>query len=88
MILLIDHYFFNHSPQFYKIIVAATIADAKTLMHIPDADVVVKVKQGEEVISTLEEEYSGYDVFVGYTFQKEGQYKVALEISVPNDAQQ
>lgn len=82
---------FTTIPDFPKpnepSVLAFTIADAKTLVHVPDANVVVKVKQGEEVISTLEEEYSGLDVFVGYTFQKEGQYKVVLEVNVPNDAQ-
>lgn len=68
-------------------VLAFTIADAKTLGHIPDADVIIKVKQGEKVISTFEEEYMGYDVFVGYTFQDEGQYKVILEMNIPNDPQ-
>ncbi|MFQ5968947.1 MAG: hypothetical protein ACE5J2_00425 [Nitrososphaerales archaeon] len=66
-------------------VLAFNIADAKTLSHIPEADVIIKLNQGEKVISTLEEKYIGYDAFVGYTFQHEGQHKVIFEISVAND---
>jgi hypothetical protein len=82
---------FTTIPDFPKpnepIALAFTIADARTLAHVSDADVVIKIKQGENLISTLEEEYSGYDMFVAYTFQDEGQYKVVLEINVPNGGQ-
>ncbi|MFQ5941789.1 MAG: hypothetical protein ACE5KA_08855 [Nitrososphaerales archaeon] len=66
-------------------VLAFTIADAKTLGHIQEANVIIKVTKEEKLISTLEEKYVGYDAFIGYTFRDEGQHKVIFQISVGND---